>query len=122
MPVGSAIGTQFGESFCSADDGDEIPYSWAMYQTHLRHDLTWLGHPDTDPRHVEAAMRSTHGTLDHLGGAEWDEIVRDALAEVRAIGAEVSEAVAQSWGGSGSRVNGKSGVGSGPTPPKRMGS
>lgn len=76
----------------------EIPYSWAMYQTHLRHDLDRLGHPATDPRHVEAAMRRTHGTLDHLGGAEWDEAIREALAEVEAVGSEISEAVARSWG------------------------
>lgn len=69
-----------------------------MYQTHLRHDLSQLGHPDTDPRHVEAAMRCTHGTLDHLGGAQWDEAVREALAEVEAMGPEMSEAVARSWG------------------------
>lgn len=30
-------------------------------------DLARIEHADTEPRHVEAAMRSTHGTLDHLG-------------------------------------------------------
>lgn len=69
-----------------------------MCRSISRDDLPHLRHADTDPRHVEAAMRSTNGTLDDLGGAKWDVAVQEVLAEVEAMGPELSEAVALSWG------------------------
>lgn len=68
------------------------------YQDTIRCDLDRLGHPSIDPRHVEASMRCVFGTLDHLGGAAWDRAVREAVAEVQAMGPEISEALAESWG------------------------
>jgi hypothetical protein len=68
------------------------------YQDTIRHALDRLGQAAIDPRHVEASMRCVFGTLDHLGGAAWDRAVREAVAEVQAMGPEISEALAESWG------------------------
>jgi len=68
------------------------------YQDVIRRDLARLGLPEFDPRHVEASMRCVYGTLDHLGGPVWTRAVREAAAEVLAMGPETSEALAQSWG------------------------
>ncbi len=68
------------------------------YQHLIRSDLDRLGHPSIDPRQVEASMRCVFGTLDHLDGAEWDRAVQEAVAEVRAMGPQISEALAESWG------------------------
>ena len=43
-------------------------------------------------------MRCVFGTLDNLGGAAWDRAVREAVAEVHAMGPEISEALAESLG------------------------
>jgi hypothetical protein len=68
------------------------------YQDLIRRDLDRLRLLDLDPRHVEASMRSVFGTLDHLGGTAWDRALREAVAEVQAMGPEISEALAASWG------------------------
>lgn len=68
------------------------------YKDTIGRDLDRLGHPSIDPRHVEASMRCVFGTLDHLGGAAWDRAVQEAVAEVQAMGPEISEALAKSWG------------------------
>lgn len=68
------------------------------YQDLIRRDLDRLSLPDLDPRHVEASMRCAFGTLDHLGGAAWDRALREAVAEVQAMGPEISDALAESWG------------------------
>jgi len=68
------------------------------YQHLIRRDLDRLGLSGMDPRHVEASMRCVFGTLDHLGGTAWDRAVQEAVAEVEAMGPEMSEALAESWG------------------------
>ena len=75
--------------------GEEDPMS---YQDLIRRDLAQWSLIGMDPRHVEASMRCVFGTLDHLGGPEWTAAVREAVAEVQAMGPEMSEALAQSWG------------------------
>jgi hypothetical protein len=68
------------------------------YQDTIQRDLDRLSLPQTDPRHVEASMRCAIGTLDHLGGPAWNRALREAVAEVQAMGPEISEALAESWG------------------------
>jgi len=68
------------------------------YQDLIRRDLDRLRLPKMDPRHVEASMRCVFGTLDHLGGHAWDRAIEEAVAEVQAMGAEISETLAESWG------------------------
>lgn len=68
------------------------------YQDLIRRDLDRLGLSGMDPRHVEASMRCAFGTLDHLGGASWDRAIEEAVAEVQAMGPEISETLAESWG------------------------
>ena len=53
---------------------------------------------DVDPRHVEAWMRLEHSTLDGLSRAQLDAAVEEALACIRAAGADHSEALAASFG------------------------
>ena len=68
------------------------------YQDLIRRDLARLGCPEIDPRHIEASMRCVYGTLDHLGGPGWTRAVREAAAEVLAMGPTTAEALAESWG------------------------
>lgn len=51
-----------------------------------------------DPRHVEAWMRIAHGTLDHLGPAEFESEVCIANACVTEAGQQESETLAVSYG------------------------
>lgn len=68
------------------------------YQDLIRRDLERLGHRGIAPRHVEASMRCAFGTLDYLGGLDWDRALQEAVAEVQAMGPEISETLAESWG------------------------
>jgi hypothetical protein len=68
------------------------------YQDLIRRDLDRLRLPGMDPRHVEASMRCVFGTLDHLGGPAWNRAIKEAVAEVHAMGPEISETLAESWG------------------------
>lgn len=54
--------------------------------------------PSADPRHLEAWMRSEHGTLDALSEAEFSAAVRRAWACIDQAGAEMSEQLAKSYG------------------------
>lgn len=53
---------------------------------------------DRDPRHVEAWMRITYGTLDHLTAAEFESEVLLAVNCIAVSGDEESEQLARSYG------------------------
>lgn len=54
--------------------------------------------PSHDPRHVEAFMRSEHGTLDHLTPSRFRTEVGAAIACIREGGADFAEKLARSYG------------------------
>lgn len=68
------------------------------YQDLIRRDLERLGHRGIDPHHVEASMRCAFGTLYYLGELDWDRALQEAVVEVQAMGPEISETLAESWG------------------------
>ncbi|HEU5019652.1 MAG TPA: hypothetical protein VFT69_16965 [Pseudolabrys sp.] len=53
--------------------------------------------PASEPRHVEAWMRSEHGTLDHLSPEQF-VLEAQVAADLAAIDPAMSEALAQSFG------------------------
>ena len=69
-----------------------------LYQNLIRCDLAQFGQPELDPRHIETSMLCIYGTLSHLERGAWSRAVREAAAEVLAMGPEMSEALAQTWG------------------------
>ena len=71
-----------------------------MYRDLIRETLARQGRIGTDPYWVEAWMRVEHGTLDHLGGTDWDDEVRLAVACVDRQTTESNEAMARSLLGS----------------------
>lgn len=54
--------------------------------------------PSHDPRHIEAFMRSEHGTLDRLSPSRFRQEVRMAIACVNEGGIEFAEKLAKSYG------------------------
>lgn len=54
--------------------------------------------PAYDPRHVEAFMRSEHGTLDHLSPEIFAAEVTVAVMMIAAGGRDQAERLAQSYG------------------------
>jgi hypothetical protein len=53
---------------------------------------------DVDPRHVEAWIRSEHGTLDHLSRRQFELEVSAAVACIARGGTKMSEMLARSYG------------------------
>lgn len=54
--------------------------------------------PDANSRHVEAWMRSEHGTLDALDRKRFDREARLAAAYAESAGPEMSERLAETFG------------------------
>jgi hypothetical protein len=54
--------------------------------------------PNVDPRHIEAWMRSEHGTLDHLSREQFAVAVHEGIIFVAASGTAQSEELARSYG------------------------
>ena len=69
------------------------------YQQMIQEALSKSGQTvEYDPRHIEAWMRSEHGTLDALSRQQFNAEVRVAVACIDAAGVEMSERLAQSEG------------------------
>jgi hypothetical protein len=69
-----------------------------MYQQLIRECAARLGRVGVDGRHIEAWMRSEHGTLDGLGPRRFRDEVEVAIALIDRAGTEQSEALARSFG------------------------
>lgn len=54
--------------------------------------------PSYDPRHVEAYMRSEHGTLDRLSSSQFATEVTMAVMCIEDGGTEAAESLARSFG------------------------
>lgn len=54
--------------------------------------------PDENPAHVEAWMRSEHGTLDAIDPFAFARAIKAAAARVRATGRAENDALARSYG------------------------
>ena len=59
---------------------------------------TIIGDSKYSPRHIEAWMRSEHGTLDRLSKAAFRSEVSIALSCIDEAGVEQSEQLAKSYG------------------------
>jgi hypothetical protein len=68
-----------------------------MTNTPYGHQIKALA-PSYDPRHIEAFMRSEHGTLDHLTLSRFKQEVRTAITCIREGGIEFAEKLAKSYG------------------------
>ena len=69
---------------------------WTFYQRFI------AGHVnDTDPRHIEAWMRTEYPTLDGLSRSEFVRAMYEALGQVQDAGPEGSEALAGGSDGPG---------------------
>ena len=66
---------------------------WTFYQRFIAEHVR-----DTDPRHVEAWMRTAHPTLDGLSRSEFLAAMYEALGPVQDAGVTESEALAASFG------------------------
>lgn len=64
-----------------------------MYQARIKEIA-----PTYDPRHIEAFMRSEHGTLDKLSPSRFKSEVRIACMCVDEGGQEMAEKIAKSYG------------------------
>ena len=54
--------------------------------------------PAYDPRHIEAFMRSAHGTLDHMPAWLFKQEVRMAMECIDQGGKDMAERLAKSYG------------------------
>jgi hypothetical protein len=61
--------------------------------------------PDANPRHVEAWLRVEHGTLDQLSRQRFTREVELALQCIAEAGADVSDALAKSYGLCGAEIS-----------------
>jgi len=69
-----------------------------VYAPLIRETLARQGRIGTNPYHVEAWMRLVYGTLDALGGAEWQRAVREAVQCLDAVTTQENGALADTYG------------------------
>ena len=69
------------------------------YQDRIREILaTEKAEESYDPRHVEAVMRNSYGSLDGLSPERFTDAVWDATMEIADMGTELAEMLAESFG------------------------
>jgi hypothetical protein len=68
------------------------------YTMLIREHAALLGFAGTNPAHIEAWMRTEHGTLDALSPAQFRTEVLVAIACVRAAAPAENDALADSYG------------------------
>jgi hypothetical protein len=68
------------------------------YQELIKTHLDRLGHPEIDPRHIEAFMRLQYGTLDHLSRQTFAAEAKLGVECIQEGGLEMAEQCAQSYG------------------------
>jgi len=68
-----------------------------MYQDIIRESLARTGNIGIDPRHVEAYMRLSYGTLDALSKQTFAHEVKEAVIDIRCDPVQ-AEKLAQSFG------------------------
>jgi len=68
------------------------------YQRKISDALSKLGRKDIHPRHVEAFMRDSNGTLDRLSPKAFATAVDISVMYIDEVGADAAEMLARSYG------------------------
>jgi hypothetical protein len=70
----------------------------SYYTRIITEQLKKLKRPDVSPAHVEAFMRVTYGTLDHLDRRTFNREIKKAIEEIDIVSPSVAHQVAESYG------------------------